>query len=87
MSLTFISRVGKKRTLVIPKAVSDRLGLEEGCRVRVTVDGERVVLEPLHDAVWLSLHGRKIARVTLEELERESVEQQERYIGPNQDTR
>jgi len=39
--------VGRRFTLVIPKAIRERLGLREGQRVRVKVDGERVVLDPL----------------------------------------
>jgi hypothetical protein len=40
----------------------------------------KIVLEPERDAVWLSLHGKKIAKISLEELESESIEEQRKYI-------
>lgn len=83
MSLTVMSRVGKKRTLVIPKTIAEKIGLNEDCRVKITAEEGRIIIEPLCDAVWLSLYGKKITRVTLEELEHESIEQQEKYINSN----
>lgn len=76
-----MTRIGKRRTLVIPKVIAERLGLDEGCRVKITIEDSRIIMEPIYDAVWLSLHGRKIAKTVLEDLERESIEQQEKYIS------
>ncbi|MBS7611610.1 AbrB/MazE/SpoVT family DNA-binding domain-containing protein [Candidatus Bathyarchaeota archaeon] len=81
MSLTVMSKVGKKRTLVIPKAIAEKIGLNEECRVKITVEEGRIIVEPMCDAVWLSLYGKKLTKITLEELERESIEQQEKYIN------
>lgn len=83
VSLTVTSRIGRRRTFVIPKAVAEKLQINEGCKVKITVEGNRIIIEPLYDAVWLSLHCKKIAKVTLEDLERESNEQQEKYISFN----
>lgn len=80
MSLEVAARIGKRRTLVIPKKVAEKLGLEEGVRVSIAVEGDKIVVKPVRDAVWLSLYGRKVAKVSLEELEEESVAQQEAYI-------
>lgn len=80
LSLTVKARIGKKRVLVIPKAIAEDLGLGEGSAVRITAAGDKIIIEPLRDAVWLSLHGEKVARVTLKELEEESFEQQRKYI-------
>jgi len=80
LSLTVKARIGKKRVLVIPKVIAESLGLDEGSAVRITVAGDKIIIEPLRDAVWLSLHGEKVARITLKELEGESFEQQKRYI-------
>ena len=80
MSLTVKARIGKKRVLVIPKKVAERLSLDEGSAVKITASGNKIIIEPLRDAVWLSLHGEKVARVTLKELEEESVERQRKYI-------
>ncbi|MEM0495226.1 MAG: hypothetical protein QXU72_08210 [Thermofilum sp.] len=37
-------------------------------------------LKPLPNAITLSLKGRKVARITLRELEEESVRAQEEYV-------
>jgi AbrB family looped-hinge helix DNA binding protein len=80
MSLTVKARVGRKRVLVIPKIVAEKLGVDEGSAVKITVVEDKMVIEPLHDAIWLSLYGEKIARISLEELEKESIEQQSKYL-------
>jgi hypothetical protein len=38
------------------------------------------LLEPVRDAVWLSLYGEKVAEVTLEDLEATSMEEQNKYV-------
>jgi len=80
LSLTVKARIGRKRVLVIPKKIAEYLNLDEGSAVRVTASKDKIIIEPLRDAVWLSLHGEKVARVTLKELEEESLERQKRYI-------
>jgi len=80
LSLTFKRRIGKKRVLVIPKAIAEALSLEEGSAVKITATEDKIIIEPLRDAIWLSLHGEKIARMTLKELEEESLEQQRKYL-------
>ncbi len=74
-------RVGWRRTIVIPRAGRRGAGHPEGGRLGLRVEGGRIVLEPFPDAVELSLHGEKIAGVSLEELEAESVWWQRRYAG------
>ena len=81
MGLILEIRVGKRRTIVIPKTVAEMLGIDEGSRLELRVEDGKIVLEPIPDAVELSLRGEKIARVTLEELGAESIEQQKRYLG------
>jgi AbrB family looped-hinge helix DNA binding protein len=41
------SVVGRRHTVVIPKAVRDRLALKEGQRVMVRAEGGKIVIEPL----------------------------------------
>ena len=72
-------RVGWRRTIVIPQGGPLRCWASGGRQARV--EGGRIVLEPFPDAVELSLHGEKIAGVSLEELEAESVWWQRRYAG------
>jgi len=81
MSLTMDIRVGRKRTIVIPKAVAEALGIDEGSRLLLEVRDGYIVLKPIPDAISLSLKGEKIARITLEELEETSVEEQRKYLG------
>ena len=74
-------RLSKKNTLYIPKRIAEAVGIREGSVLRLRVEGCRIVIEPIPDAVELSLRGEKVARVSLEELEAESVERQEGIIG------
>jgi AbrB family looped-hinge helix DNA binding protein len=73
-------RIGKRRTLVIPKNIAEKLGKKEGDKIKITVVGDKLVLQPIRDAVWLSLYGKKIAKVTLEDLEATSIEEQDKYV-------
>ncbi|MEB3778840.1 MAG: AbrB/MazE/SpoVT family DNA-binding domain-containing protein [Desulfurococcales archaeon] len=81
MVLVLEVTVGRRRTIVIPKRVAEMLGISEGSRLELRVEDGSIVLEPIPDAVELSLHGEKVAMTGLEELEAESIEQQRRYIG------
>ena len=80
MSLTVRARIGKKRVLVIPKVIAKALNIDEGTVVEITVEGDKIVIKPIRDAIWLSLYGRKVAHVTLKELEEESIGRQKEYM-------
>ena len=80
LSLTIRARIGKKRVLVIPKVIAEALNIDEGTTVEMTVEGDKIVIRPVRDAIWLSLYGKKVARITLKELEEESVERQKEYM-------
>jgi len=71
-------KVHRGRRITIPKAVADLLGIGEGSRLRLHVEGDRVVLEPVRDALWFAVHGPKVAYVGFEELEEESESEQRR---------
>jgi AbrB family looped-hinge helix DNA binding protein len=75
---TFEVKVHSGRRITIPRAVADLLGIEEGSRLRLHVEGDRVVLEPVRDALWFAVHGPKVAYVGFEELEEESESEQRR---------
>jgi AbrB family looped-hinge helix DNA binding protein len=83
MSLTIELRVGKKRTVVMPKAIAEALNIDEGSRLLAEVKDGYIILKPLPDAITLSLKGNKIAKVTLNELENASIEEQQKRIGEN----
>jgi len=74
--LTFEVKVHRGRRITIPKAVADLLGIGEGSRLRLRVEGDRVVLEPVRDALWFAIHGPKVAYIGFEELEGESESEQ-----------
>jgi len=80
MNVRSVIRVGKRRTIVIPKYVSDVLGIDEGSKLELIVKDGCIILKPLPDAIYLSLHGEKIGRIYLSELEGVSVEEQKKYV-------
>jgi len=71
-------KVHRGRRITIPRAVADLLGIGEGSRLRLHVEGDRVVLEPVRDALWFAIHGPKVAYIGFEELEGESESEQKR---------
>jgi len=56
MSDTDVVEVGPKGRIVIPAAIRRQLGIEQGTRLTVVVDGEAVVLVP-REAVERRLHA------------------------------
>jgi len=83
MSLTIELRVGKKRTVVIPKVIAEALNIDEGSRLLAEVKEGYLVLKPLPDAITLSLKGNKIVKITLNELEHVSIEEQQKRTVEN----
>ncbi|MEM1797579.1 MAG: AbrB/MazE/SpoVT family DNA-binding domain-containing protein [Zestosphaera sp.] len=86
MTESLTVRVGRKRTIVIPKKIADMLGIDEGSRVMLVVSDNKLEVIPLPDAITLSLKGKKVARVTLRELEEESLREQKKYIAETEGT-
>jgi AbrB family looped-hinge helix DNA binding protein len=74
----FEVKVSRKRLIAIPKAVAERLGIVEGVRLKLYVERDRIVLEPVRDALWYAIHGPKAGYIGFEELEEESMREQER---------
>ena len=81
MGLEVVTKIGKKFTLYMPKSVVDELGVKEGDKVRITVEGKKMVVEVIKDPIDLALHGRKFARISADEVERISLEEQSKYEG------
>ncbi len=78
MSVVVETRVGRKRVIIIPKAVAEAVKIREGQRVRVMAVGDRIVIEPVRDAIWLALYGKKIGKIMPEEVEEQSLREQEK---------
>ena len=77
------TKVGKRRTIVIPKTIAEKLDIKEGTKIKIFIEGKKMVIEPIYDAIDLAIHGEKIGKITLDELEEESIEQQEKKIRKN----
>jgi AbrB family looped-hinge helix DNA binding protein len=45
--LVFEVKVSNKRLIAIPKAVAEKLGVVEGMKLRLYVEGDKIVLEPV----------------------------------------
>lgn len=62
--------ISSKGQLVIPKPIRRELGLEKGGKVRVQLDGRRIVLEPLETAKreWRTWEGVLEGTSSLEDL-------------------
>jgi AbrB family looped-hinge helix DNA binding protein len=79
LGLTTESQVGKKHTIYLPKTIVEETNLHEGMKILITVEGNRIIIEPLQDPVTLALHGEKFARMSIEETEATSLEEQSKY--------
>jgi len=75
--LTIKTRVGKKNTIYIPKAIAEAVGLRKGSIVVMTVRGGKIVIEVVPDPFDLALRGSKFAEITFEEFEKDSEEMQD----------
>lgn len=80
MSLSVETRVGKKHTVYLPKAVVEATGLKEGDKVLLRVMDGTVVVEPLMDPLELALSGGKYATIDPEQIEAISVGEQETRV-------
>jgi len=80
MGLVVKTRIGKKNTLYIPKAVAEAVGLKEDSTVVMHVRGNKIVVEVIPDPFDLALRHPKFAETSFEELERESEETQDELI-------
>jgi AbrB family looped-hinge helix DNA binding protein len=74
----FEVKVSRKRLVAIPKTVAEKLGIVEGMKLKLYVEEDRIVLEPVRDALWFAVHGPKVGYIGFEELEEESLREQEK---------
>ena len=81
LSLEVSARIGKKYALYLPKSVVDLLKIREGDKVKISVEGKKMIVEIIRDPIDLALHGKKFAKISDEEVERISLEEQGKYEG------
>ncbi|MEB3778932.1 MAG: AbrB/MazE/SpoVT family DNA-binding domain-containing protein [Desulfurococcales archaeon] len=72
-------RVGRRGVIVIPKEVRERLGIEEGMVLELSVEEGKIVLRTRD--LWSELRerGRKL-KVDVDEAERELDEDEESWL-------
>ena len=72
-------RVGKRGVIVLPKDIRERLGIEEGMTLELSVKGDALVLRVCD--LWSELRERgKKLKVDLEEAEREIDKDEELWL-------
>ncbi|MHA1664465.1 MAG: AbrB/MazE/SpoVT family DNA-binding domain-containing protein [Candidatus Njordarchaeales archaeon] len=76
MESEIILKVGKKGAIYLPKKVMEMLGINEGDKVKVKIQGNKLTLEFIPDPLALALKLKKWAKTTVEEFEKESEELQ-----------
>jgi len=76
-----VVKVGKKGAVYIPKQVIKSLGISEGDRVIMRINGRRLILEFIPDPLALALKVKKWSKTTVEEFERESEREQDELYG------
>ncbi|MBC7090717.1 MAG: AbrB/MazE/SpoVT family DNA-binding domain-containing protein [Nitrososphaeria archaeon] len=67
-----MSRIGKKGAIYIPKRVCKQLGIGEGDKAVMKIEGKRLVLEFIPDPLSLAMKVKKWAKTTVEGFEKES---------------
>jgi len=77
-TMSFEVKVSKKRLLSLPKAIADKMGIKEGMRIKIYIEGDRIIIEPVRDAFWYALYGPKVGYMNFKELEEESEREQEK---------
>ena len=74
-----VSKIGKKGAIYIPKHVFERLGISEGSKVLMKVEGNNLLLEFIPDPLTLALNVKKWAKTTVKEFEEESAVEQNEF--------
>jgi len=75
------SRVGRKGAIYLPRRIMRTLGVREGDKVLIRVEGDKLVLEFVPDPLSLALRAKKWAKTTVEEFEAESEAEQGELYG------
>ena len=79
MDRVFVTRVGRRGAIYIPRDVMRVLDINEGDRVLMRVEDDRLILEFIPDPLSLALRIRRWGKTTVEEFERESEEMQNEF--------
>jgi AbrB family looped-hinge helix DNA binding protein len=77
LSQVYISKVGKKKAVYIPKRICKQLGISEEDKVLMSIEGGKLVLEFIPDPLSIAVKIEKWAKTTVEEFEKESEGEQD----------
>jgi len=80
LNLSAEIKIGKKYIIYLPRKIVKALNIKEGDKAVLTVIGNKVVIELIPDPIELALSSKKFVKITQEELEAISVEEQEKYV-------
>ncbi len=72
--------VRKKYAIYIPRSVVRVLGLKEGDKLLMKVENGKILLEKIEDPIKLALSEDYFASIDPKDIERVSIEEQERYV-------
>lgn len=82
MILEIKAKVGKKDTIYIPRRIAEASGIKEGTSILIKAEKDRLEIEAIKDPISLATKGEKFARISFEEAERISMEEQAGYEDP-----
>ena len=71
-------KVDKEFAVHIPKEVAEELNIREGDTLTMKIKGNKIILE-VDNAILLSVKGKKFAKISPEDVERISEEEQRKY--------
>jgi AbrB family looped-hinge helix DNA binding protein len=77
-TMSFEVKVSKRRRISLPKAIAEMMGIREGMKLKMYIEGDRIIIEPVKDAFWYAMYGSKVGYISFRELEEESECEQEK---------
>jgi AbrB family looped-hinge helix DNA binding protein len=75
------TRLSSKGQVVLPKKIRDNIKIRQGTVLQITLDGKRIILEPLQKSVPERLYGKYCNEPLLEALESEHEHEVAREVG------
>jgi AbrB family looped-hinge helix DNA binding protein len=77
-TMSFEVKVSKRRRISLPKTIAEMIGIREGMKLKMYIEGDRIIIEPVKDAFWYAMYGSKVGYISFRELEEESECEQEK---------
>lgn len=74
-------KLSSKGQLVLPKKIRDEMKIRRGSLLQISLDGDRIVLEPMRKSARVRLRGKYRNEPLLEALETEHGEEVSGEVG------